>query len=408
MKILMTAYAVNPYKGSEDGMGWNFVCQAARFHKIIAITRKNNRSYIERYLSYHDFEGKENLQFAYYDLPYWMRFWKIKSFGALLYFYLWQLFIPLFIRRNKLSFDIVHNLNFHNDWTPSTLWIFKKPMVWGPIGHHPRIPKGYILPIYGYLAYLKDRIKHFTKVFIRKVDPFLMQTILKSDKVLTMNSASRNLIDPLHKKSILLPSVGTEKVRINKYQHDIFRVLSIGRFVPLKGFDMSIKSFHRFYNKLSDKEKIQSELILVGAGPKKKMLKKMAKDYGIEKAIVFVDWMKRDELVKLYNQSQVFLFPSHEGAGMVVAEALSFAMPVICYDNTGPGEFINNTCGLKVPYTNYHDSIQHFANHLTNLYENKKFRQKLSEGAQKQFLELFEWNKKGEQLAEVYRQLLTA
>ena len=41
-----------------------------------------------------------------------------------------------------------YNLNFHNDWTPTFLWVFKKPLVWGPVGHHPKVPKEYILPVY--------------------------------------------------------------------------------------------------------------------------------------------------------------------------------------------------------------------------------------------------------------------
>ncbi len=41
-RVLITAYAVNPYKGSEDGMGWNFILQAARFQRVVAVTRRNN------------------------------------------------------------------------------------------------------------------------------------------------------------------------------------------------------------------------------------------------------------------------------------------------------------------------------------------------------------------------------
>ena len=47
--ILVTAYAVNPYKGSEDGMGWNFIMQIARYQKVIAVTRINNGPHIEKY-----------------------------------------------------------------------------------------------------------------------------------------------------------------------------------------------------------------------------------------------------------------------------------------------------------------------------------------------------------------------
>jgi hypothetical protein len=48
--ILATAYAVNPYKGSEDGMGWNMILQIARFQKVIAVTRENNEPKIAQYM----------------------------------------------------------------------------------------------------------------------------------------------------------------------------------------------------------------------------------------------------------------------------------------------------------------------------------------------------------------------
>ena len=72
--ILVTAYAVNPYKGSEDGMGWNMILQIARFNKVIAITRENNKNYIDKYLAENEVEYAENIQFEYYDLPYYLRF----------------------------------------------------------------------------------------------------------------------------------------------------------------------------------------------------------------------------------------------------------------------------------------------------------------------------------------------
>ncbi len=142
--ILVTAYAVNPFKGSEDGMGWNFVCQIARFNKVIAVTRENNRPHIEKFIAAHPDEKYGNIQFLYFDLPYWMRFWKRKGQGAMLYYWMWQIAMPGFIRKTGVNFDVVHNLNFHNDWTPSYLWKLNKPMVWGPIGHHPRIPSRYL------------------------------------------------------------------------------------------------------------------------------------------------------------------------------------------------------------------------------------------------------------------------
>ena len=47
MKVLVSAYACEPGKGSEPGVGWQWVRQIARFHDTWVITRANNREKIE-------------------------------------------------------------------------------------------------------------------------------------------------------------------------------------------------------------------------------------------------------------------------------------------------------------------------------------------------------------------------
>jgi hypothetical protein len=151
--ILITAYAVNPYKGSEDGMGWNFIVQAARFNHVIAITRKNNRAAIEQFIQLNkENKNYNNINFIYVDVPNWMLFWKKGPLLSMIYYLFWQFIVAVKTLRLKNKIDIVHNLNFHNDWSPSFLWMFRKPMVWGPIGHHPKIEKAFlkkILSIFG-------------------------------------------------------------------------------------------------------------------------------------------------------------------------------------------------------------------------------------------------------------------
>ena len=49
-EVLITAYAVNPYKGSEDGTGWNISRELAKNNVVHVITRKNNQKEIDRYL----------------------------------------------------------------------------------------------------------------------------------------------------------------------------------------------------------------------------------------------------------------------------------------------------------------------------------------------------------------------
>lgn len=403
-RILVTAYDVNPYRGSESGMGWNFIAQIARNHHVLAVTRENNRPHIERFMSERGI-GSERLSFHYFDLPRYLRFWKRGSRGSSLYFYLWQLCMPLFVRRRGLEFDIAHNLNFHTDWAPSMLWVLGRPLVWGPIGHHPKIPEEYLRP-YGRRAFWRDRATWLAKRFFWTLDPLLRACRRRAAVVLAMNSDVERVLSLEPSKVLRLPSVGTEDTEWSgPSRHDAFTVLSVGRFVPLKGFDVTIRSFAAA---LAGKplDRARMKLVLVGKGPERERLVRLCRELGVEDRVEFIDWVERDGLRRLYASADVFLFPSHEGAGMVVAEALSHGVPVVCFDNVGPGEFVDETCGRKVPYLPYEESVAAFARRLLELAGDADLRERLSVGARERFRTTFDWNVKGEVLAGIYRELV--
>lgn len=404
--ILATTYALNPYKGSEDGMGWNFIFQIARNNKVFAVTRKNNEPHITKYISEYPCEEYNNITFLYYDLPYWMRFWKRGSRGAMLYYYLWQLFMPLFILSKKITFDISHNVNFHNDWTPSLLWTLGKPMIWGPIGHHPKIPKEYLKPCYGNKAFIKDRLTWGLKKFFWNVDPFLKLTASRASHIWAMNNSVKKIFPKQSYKIRVMPSVASENIPFERRETHRFHILSIGRLVPLKGFDITLKSFARFYYSLSKKDRQNVTLTIIGDGPERSHLIQLAKKLSINQAVDFKKWMDRSLLSDYYSFSDAFLFPSHEGAGMVVSEALSFGVPVLCFDNCGPGEFINNSCGFRVPYTTVEESIDRFADHLTQLHNDPNMKQNMSHAARYRFESNFDWNIRAEQLNEEYNEAM--
>ena len=404
--ILVTAYAVNPYKGSEDGMGWNMILQIARFQKVIAITRENNQEAIDRFLNENQVQEAENIQFEYFDTPYYMRFWKKGGRGALLYFYLWQYAVVNWIKKKNWSYDIVHNLNFHNDWTPSFLWKTKKPFVWGPIGHHPAIP-GQFLKQYGIATVARERIRWMAKQLFWYLDPFLNKTKKEARHIFAMNSTVAKVLNVQDSKISILPSVATEEPEhFDQFPKDSFNLLSVGRFVALKGFDVTIRAFAAFYHALSATEQSKVKLTLVGQGPAESMLKSIIKENQLESAVHIIPWIERDKLAYIYQAADLFLFPSHEGAGMVVAEAMSYGLPVMCFDNCGPGEFINKNCGIAIPYQKYELAVHHFKTKLLRLHEDRELLKRLSNGAKRQYKNRFTWDTKGEMFKAVYESIL--
>jgi glycosyltransferase involved in cell wall biosynthesis len=412
--VLITAYAVNPYKGSEDGMGWNFILQAARFQKVVAVTRVNNGPHIVRYLA----ENPEaaalaaNVDFRYFDLPAWTRWWKKGPLLSLIYFYMWQVGLAVWLRRQRLAVDLVHNLNFHNDWTPSFLWLLGRPMVWGPIGHHPPIPASHLAQ-YGKAAFVKDRAIGSLKHVFWALDPFLHVTRRASGRVLCMNSAVAPRLGLPASRYEIVPSVAVDlpaayEPSAQPAAKTDFTVMIAARMVPLKGFDMVILAFANFYHALPTAEQAQARLLLIGSGPEEARLQQLLKDNRLTTCTVHRPWLDRHELLDIYQEASVFFFPSHEGAGMVVAEAMSYGVPVLCYENEGPGELTPAASGLKVPYKSFNQNIIDFAERLRWLHDSPRLLAAEAALSRRHVAQHHTWERRGQQLRRIYQEALAA
>ncbi|RSK43105.1 glycosyltransferase family 4 protein [Hymenobacter rigui] len=411
-RVLITAYAVNPYKGSEDATGWNFLLQAARHQLVVAVTRRNNRPDIERYLQAHPELAARaaRIEFRYFDLPAWCRWWKKGPLLSVLYFYMWQLSLALWLCWRRPAVDVVHSLNFHSDWTPSFLWLLGRPLVWGPVGHHPAIPHNH-LTRHGRRAYLRDRLLWTMKRGFWRFDPFLCLTRRRAGHVLCVNSTVAPVLGLSGRQSSLMPAVAVELPRLPPAPAapvDEFVVMIAGRMVPLKGFDMVITAFARFYHALSPQEQSSCRLQLIGSGPEEARLHQLLQRHGLEHCARHQAWLPREQVLASYAQASVFFFPSHEGAGMVVPEALSYGVPVLCYANAGPGELVPPASGLKVRYGSFTRNADEFAAHLTALLRNPGLRAAEATLARRHVAAHHTWNRRGEQLRDIYTHVLAS
>ena len=140
---------------------------------------------------------------------------------------------------------------------------------------------------------------------------------------------------------------------------------------------------------------------------RKQPLKHKQKKLEIEHAITFIPWLEREQLDHLYRKANVFLFPSHEGAGMVVSEAFSYGLPVLCFNNCGPGEFVDEDCGFSISYQNYTNSITQFSECLMQLYFDRILLDELSQNALLKHSNSFDWDVKGPIFKSVYDSILT-
>lgn len=110
-------------------------------------------------------------------------------------------------------------------------------------------------------------------------------------------------------------------------------------------------------------------LTIIGEGPEKKTLLKMANRLKLTEHVIFKPFLPRDELIQEIKSSDIFLLLSEsEAYGIVVAEALSQGTSCIVSNSTALNEFTNEIgCyGIDCP-----SDSRKLAQLILDIYENK-------------------------------------
>jgi glycosyltransferase involved in cell wall biosynthesis len=406
MKVLLSAYACEPGKGSEPGVGWNRVRQIARFAEVWVITRSNNREAIEKALAE---EPLPNVHWVYFDLPRWARFWKKGQRGVHFYYYLWQVGIYFLARRlqRQVGFDLVHHVTFVNYWLPSFLALLPVPFIWGPVGGGESAPKIFF-KTFSFRGKLYEIARDIAR-WIGEHDPFTRMTARKASIALaTTNETAKRLTSLGARRVEVLSEVAFPSAEIEKlsslppHLSSPFRLISMGRLLHWKGFHLGLRAFAQLVQDVPD-----SEYWIVGDGPERKNLERLARKLGIIDKVRFWGALPRSEALKKLSECDVLVHPSlHDSGGWVCVEAMAAGRPVICLDLGGPALQVTEETGFKIPACAPEQVIEDMAEAMKRLAKDAKLRRKMGEEARRRVGKEFSWNTRGQQLQEIYSYLM--
>ena len=404
LKVLISAYACEPGKGSEPGVGWNWVCQISRFaDEVWVITRANNRPAIESAL---EKEPLPNVHWVYFDLPRWARFWKKGQRGVHIYYYLWQIGIYFVAKQlhKKVGFDLVHHLTFGNYWMPSFLPLLPVPFIWGPVGGGESAPNDFY-KTFSFRGRLYEHARNLAR-WLGEHDPFVRMTARKAAFALVKAQETAERLMKLGVAGVgLISEVALSSDEIQKlftlpvHTGNPFRLLSLGRLLHWKGFHLGLEAFARFVQEFP-----QSEYWLIGDGPERKNLEHLAQRLGIADKVRFFGALPRVEVLRKLAEVDVLIHPSlHDSGGWVCVEAMAAGRPVICLDLGGPALQVTEETGFKIPANSPKQVVRDIANAMLMLAENPELRRKMGEAGRKLVRDKFLWDKKREFINKLYQ-----
>jgi phosphatidyl-myo-inositol dimannoside synthase len=130
-------------------------------------------------------------------------------------------------------------------------------------------------------------------------------------------------------------------------------VVCVSRLVPRKGQDALIRAMPEIRRRVPD-----AALLVVGGGPHRGELEKLARQAGVERDVVFTGSVPSAELPAHYAAGDVYAMPCRtrnrgldvEGLGIVYLEASATGLPVVAGDSGGaPDAVREGETGFVVP-----------------------------------------------------------
>lgn len=233
--------------------------------------------------------------------------------------------------------------------------------------------------------------------------------VKNSEKTITNSSATRNFCLeaglPKEKLKIIPFGVDTEFFRPLGLPKDdkVFQILSVGYLIERKGFEYLIKAIKEI-----KKEYSQVKLKIVGIGPLEDKLKILINELNLEKEAEIVKNVSDEELLHLYNTSDLFVLPSivdsqgnTEGLGVVLLEAMACGLLVMGSNVGGIPDIIEDgVTGILVK----EKDIIGISKSISFIMKNKSLCMMISKKGYKYVQRRFTWKR----ISEDYIKLITA
>ena len=174
-------------------------------------------------------------------------------------------------------------------------------------------------------------------------------------------------------------------------------IISSGRLVPWKGFDVLI----RIVAKLK-KNRPDLKLLIVGGGPDDEKLESLAKELGVEDSVIFTHRVENAVALRYMRAADVFVLNTkYEGFSHTLLEAAIVGVPIVTTKIGGNPEFIDDSIN---GYLIKPDDEKTFEKRITALLDSPTLRTKIS-GAAKRKVEKFSVNRMVDETESILRKV---
>jgi glycosyltransferase involved in cell wall biosynthesis len=368
MKVLLSAFACDPSKGSEPSHGWNWaIGLAKKGFEVHCFTREEGRRAIEKEAT------PANLHFHYHALPLGMeKMYYASTASMYLYYLLWQF---TFVRKAKklhrsVGFNLAHHVTWGSTQMGSFLYKLGIPFIFGPAGGGQKAPVSFKKYFLEHWAREENREKIAN--LLVAYSPSCKKMLNKANTVLVVNEETKQLVESLGAKNVFfafdsgLPDdFFPENFTPKQLQPDQLKLIWIGRFMPRKGVLLMLEVMKELKNHPG------ITLTVVGDGEMRDVFTASLQTYALQNTVHWKGAVPFSEVRNYYATHDVFLYTSlRDSGGMQLFEANAFGLPVITNHLHGPGTIVNDATGIRCACETPEMAIAELKKAILHLYNN--------------------------------------
>jgi glycosyltransferase involved in cell wall biosynthesis len=256
------------------------------------------------------------------------------------------------------------------------------------------------------VSYHSDNVRQ--RLLRRVFEPFLHRFLRRSSAIICTSRKyveTSSVLQEYQERCCVVPlgvplndfaHCNRQRVAEIRRRYDRPIVLTVGRQVYYKGFNHLIAAM----------EHINAQLVLVGDGPLRGELIRLAKRRGVADRVHFAGIVPNEDFVPYYHAADVFVLPSvarSEAFGLVQVEAMAAGKPVIntWLESGVPFVSVHGTTGLTVPP----GDAGALASAINRLIKDPQLRHELGSAGRVRARELFSVDAMARQTLQIYRAL---
>ncbi|QMW04016.1 glycosyltransferase family 4 protein [Spirosoma foliorum] len=405
-KVLISAYACIPDRGSEEGNGWHYSSIVSQQgYQVWCLTRDVGKAEIERKLEQ---IPHPNLTIVYVTLPRWID--KVYSWGmlGLFFHYLyWQwstLQVALKLTKTH-QFDLVHHVSYTSLQMGSFLYKLKLPFIYGPVGGGQVAPK--TMRRYFKQYWLKEQMRTWMGNLMLRFNPGCYQSVRLATYVLVWNEDTRRRVQALGREKAVVKEFGgvgrsfipSEPI-YRPYQKTL-QLVWVGRLMPRKALELSLHGLSKVNPQLP------VHLTVVGDGEMGKYVPEYISAYNLADRVTWVGNVSYEQVKDYYRKANVFLFTSLRDTGPAqLMEAMAYSLPVVTLDLHGQAELVSSSTGIRVPVTEPEMVATDLAKAIEWMYHNEDKRTSMGLNAFR-FAQQQNWETKVNHIVQTYYKSMT-